>query len=111
MSSHSSPSAASSDCTTGSDCLPVRLLWGCQCLHFRSHLQSDLRYVDKINSAFFKLMTAKQPQEVSLTDGQHISTHHSVSLTTPVHTSSLNVLDSRTIACHPLSVVVSRAER
>jgi len=39
-----------------------------KCLLFRSHLQSDLRYVDKINSAFFKLMTAKQPEQVQLTE-------------------------------------------
>jgi len=39
-----------------------------KCLQFRSHLQSDLKYVDRINSAFIKLMTAKDPNTVSLTE-------------------------------------------
>lgn len=37
-------------------------------LQFETHLQNDLRYVDRINSAFFKLMTAKDPTTVDLKD-------------------------------------------
>jgi len=64
-----------------------------KCLQFRSHLQSDLKYVDKINSAFFKLMTAKQPDQVQLTEelseerkGDKKSS--STSLTSPTKTGS-----------------------
>ena len=58
----------------------------CQCLKFRSHLQSDLKYVDKINSAFIKLMTAKHPDTVALTEGsQEPSPRPNLPLTSSPH--------------------------
>jgi hypothetical protein len=40
----------------------------CQCVQWRSGLQSDLRYVERVSAAFMKLMTCRQPEQLQLTD-------------------------------------------